>query len=135
MLLCYISPTVLIIEVICCRTYGDVRSPGLSSRVARYAEDSKMLTHQKQYSGPGQFPLVQLDHSASRLPILSYHKLRRSVHIPVTVRIAPPHSSDARYITWNNFIVLACLACFHFTSTENSQGVGVLWLADNRNSV
>lgn len=104
--LCYIYPIVVsIIRVICCRTFGDVSSPGLSSRVARYAEDSKMLTHQKQYSGPGQFPIVQLGHSASRSPI-SYHKLRRSGHIPVTVRIAPPHSSDARYVTWNNFTVL-----------------------------
>lgn len=111
----------LLIEVICCRTYGDVSSPGLSSRVARYAEDSKTLTHQKQYSGPGQFPLVQLDHSASKLPILPYHKFRRSVHIPVTVRIAPPQSSDARYITWANFTVLVCLACFHSTSTENNR--------------
>jgi hypothetical protein len=124
------------VEAICCRTLGDVSSPGLSSRVARYAEDSKTLTHQKQYSGPGQFPLVQLDPSASRLPVLSYNKLRRSVHIPVTVRIAPPQSSDARYTTWDNFTLLACLACFLSTrSTENYHTLGVSWVVETRNAV
>lgn len=87
----------LIIEVICCRIVGDVYSPGFSSRVAHYAsEDSKTLTHQKQYSGPGQFPLVQLDHAASRLPILSSRRGQTSVRSPVTIKIAPPMSSDTR---------------------------------------
>jgi len=86
---------------------GDVTSPGFSSRVARYAsENAKTLTHQKQYSGPGQFPLVQLDHSASKLPVISSRKRQRSVCSPVTIRIAPPQSSDTRYSTWNKFTIL-----------------------------
>jgi hypothetical protein len=89
---------VSLIEVVCCRMFGNASSPGLSSRVARYAdEDAKILTHQKQYSGPGQLPLVRLDHSASRLPVLSSRKSPRIVHSPVTIRIAPPQSSDTRY--------------------------------------
>ncbi|XP_069700414.1 uncharacterized protein [Periplaneta americana] len=76
--------------------YGDVNSPGFSSRIARYAnENTKTLTHQKQYSGPGQFPLVQLDRTASLLPVLS----SRKSHTPVTVRIAPPESSDSRILS------------------------------------
>ncbi|KAJ9592599.1 hypothetical protein L9F63_015737 [Diploptera punctata] len=82
--------------------YGDVNSPGFSSRVARYAPDnSKTLTHQKQYVGPGQFPLVQLNSSASRLPT------RRSVgavHSPVRVRIAPPETLESRLLNKSQII-------------------------------
>jgi hypothetical protein len=88
---------VLVIEVLCCRIFGDACSPGFSTRVAHYAsENSKILTHQKQYSGLGQFPLVQLDHAASRLPILSSRRGQTSVRSPVTIKIAPPISSDTR---------------------------------------
>ncbi|PNF32565.1 hypothetical protein B7P43_G00344 [Cryptotermes secundus] len=81
------------------RMFGDVCSPGFSSRVAHYAsEDSKTLTHQKQYSGPGQFPLVRLDHAASRMPILSSRRSQTSVQSRVTVKVAPPMSSDTRFM-------------------------------------
>ncbi|XP_021920770.1 nuclear pore complex protein Nup214 isoform X2 [Zootermopsis nevadensis] len=82
------------------RMFGNVSSPGLSSRVAHYAsEDAKILTHQKQYSGPGQFPLVNLDHSASKLPVHFPRRDQRIVHSPVTVSIARPQSSDMRYMS------------------------------------
>jgi hypothetical protein len=81
----------------CSRIFGDVCSPGFSSRVAQYAsENSKTLTHQKQYSGPGQFPLVQLDHASLKLPVLSSHRGQTNVRSPVTIKIAPPMSSDTR---------------------------------------
>ncbi|PSN41873.1 hypothetical protein C0J52_10238 [Blattella germanica] len=64
--------------------YGDVNSPGFTSRVARYALDNlKSPTHQKQYSGPGQFPLVQLDRSGSKLPVVSTRRSQGIIHSPV----------------------------------------------------
>ena len=66
--------------------YTDVSSPGLTSRLTKYAtEASRRLTHQPQYS-TGQFPKVNLN--ATPPPILS-PKVVRS-RMPVTVRVAPP---------------------------------------------
>ncbi|XP_058791500.1 nuclear pore complex protein DDB_G0274915-like isoform X2 [Phymastichus coffea] len=68
------------------KLYTDISSPGLTSRLTKYAaEASNKLTHQSQY-GAGQFPKVNLN--ASPIPVLS-PKVARA-RIPVTVRIAPP---------------------------------------------
>lgn len=68
------------------RIYNDVNSPGLASRLSKYAaEANSKLTHQPQY-GAGHFPKVNL--YANPTPVLS-PKLVRS-RAPVTVRIAPP---------------------------------------------
>ncbi|XP_046743532.1 nuclear pore complex protein DDB_G0274915-like [Diprion similis] len=71
------------------KTYSDVTSPGLSTRLARYAtEANSKLTHQSQYA-TGQFPKVNL--SVSPLPLINMKNAK--VRTPVTVRIAPPDTS------------------------------------------
>jgi hypothetical protein len=68
------------------RVYTDVTSPGLTTRLTKYATEAKnKLNHQSQY-GTGQFPKVNLH--ASPIPMLST-KLTKS-KVPVTVRVAPP---------------------------------------------
>nr|QGW50407.1 sensory neuron membrane protein s1 [Chouioia cunea] len=68
------------------KLYTDVSSPGLTTRLTKYAaEASNKLTHQTQY-GAGQFPKVNLN--ATPAPLLS-PKVARA-RIPVTVRVAPP---------------------------------------------
>ncbi|KAL0129145.1 hypothetical protein PUN28_004084 [Cardiocondyla obscurior] len=68
------------------KVYTDVSSPGLTTRLTKYAtEANNKLTHQAQYS-TGQFPKVNLH--ANPLPMLNA-KLRK-MRIPVTVRVAPP---------------------------------------------
>ncbi|XP_031787511.1 nuclear pore complex protein DDB_G0274915 isoform X1 [Nasonia vitripennis] len=68
------------------KTYTDINSPGLTSRLNKYAaEANSRLTHQPQY-GTGQFPKVNLN--ATSVPLLS-PKVARA-RIPVTVRVAPP---------------------------------------------
>ncbi|XP_046479364.1 uncharacterized protein [Neodiprion pinetum] len=71
------------------KTYSDVTSPGLSTRLAKYAtEANNKLTHQSQYA-TGQFPKVNL--SVSPLPLINMKNVK--VRTPVTVRIAPPETS------------------------------------------
>jgi len=66
--------------------YTDVSSPGLTTRLTKYATEAKnKLTHQSQY-GTGQFPKVNLH--ANPIPLLNA-KLTK-MRMPVTVRVAPP---------------------------------------------
>lgn len=61
-------------------------SPGLTTRLTKYATEAKnKLTHQSQY-GTGQFPKVNLH--ANPIPLLNA-KLTK-MRLPVTVRVAPP---------------------------------------------
>ena len=92
------------------RVYGDVNSPGFSSRVARYAIDNSKSTHQKQYLGPGQFPLVQLDRSASKLPVVSTRRSPAIIHSPVMIRVAPPESAETRYSIWYKQLFSFCIS-------------------------
>ncbi|XP_012251661.2 nuclear pore complex protein DDB_G0274915 isoform X2 [Athalia rosae] len=71
------------------KIYSDVTSPGLSSRLAKYAtEANSKLTHQSQYL-TGQFPKVNLN--VSPLPLINMKNAK--VRTPVTVRIAPPETN------------------------------------------
>ncbi|XP_076231805.1 uncharacterized protein LOC143177619 isoform X3 [Calliopsis andreniformis] len=66
------------------KVYNDVTSPGLTTRLTKYAaEANSKLTHQSQYR-VGQFPKVNLH--ASPVPLIKSVKTRT----PVTVRVAPP---------------------------------------------
>lgn len=68
------------------RVLTDVSSPGLTTRLTKYATEAKSkLTHQSQY-GTGQFPKVNIH--ANPIPLLNA-KLRK-MRMPVTVRVAPP---------------------------------------------
>ncbi|KYN10731.1 PREDICTED: uncharacterized threonine-rich GPI-anchored glycoprotein PJ4664.02-like [Trachymyrmex cornetzi] len=68
------------------KVYTDVSSPGLTTRLTKYATEAKnKLTHQSQY-GTGQFPKVNL--YANPIPLLNA-KLTK-MRMPVTVRVAPP---------------------------------------------
>ncbi|XP_011865455.1 PREDICTED: mucin-19 isoform X2 [Vollenhovia emeryi] len=68
------------------KLYTDVSSPGLTTRLTKYATEAKnKLTHQSQY-GTGQFPKVNLH--ANPIPLLN-SKLTK-LRMPVTVRVAPP---------------------------------------------
>ncbi|KYM81845.1 hypothetical protein ALC53_07637 [Atta colombica] len=68
------------------KVYTDVSSPGLTTRLTKYATEAKnKLTHQSQYA-TGQFPKVNLH--ASPIPLLNA-KLTK-MRMPVTVRVAPP---------------------------------------------
>ncbi|KYM93840.1 PREDICTED: nuclear pore complex protein DDB_G0274915 [Cyphomyrmex costatus] len=68
------------------KVYTDVSSPGLTTRLTKYATEAKnTLTHQSQY-GTGQFPKVNL--YANPIPLLNA-KLTK-MRMPVTVRVAPP---------------------------------------------
>lgn len=68
------------------RVYTDVSSPGITSRISKYAAEANCkLTHQSQY-GPGQFPKVNLN--AMPAPVISAKTIR--ARMPVTVRVAPP---------------------------------------------
>ncbi|XP_034939450.1 serine-rich adhesin for platelets-like [Chelonus insularis] len=70
------------------KVYSDVTSPGLTSRLTKYAsEATNKLTHQSQYS-IGQFPKVNLN--CSPTPLINA-KVGRT-RTPVTVRIAPPET-------------------------------------------
>lgn len=65
----------------------DVSSPGLTTRLTKYATDAKSkLNYQSQY-GTGQFPKVNLQ--ANPIPLLN-SKVRKMRMMPVTVRVAPP---------------------------------------------
>ncbi|KAK2583339.1 hypothetical protein KPH14_009338 [Odynerus spinipes] len=68
------------------KTYTDVTSPGLTTRLTKYAaEANNKLTHQSQY-GTGQFPKVNLN--VSPIPLINTKSPK--IRGPVTVRIAPP---------------------------------------------
>ncbi|XP_011157540.1 mucin-5AC isoform X2 [Solenopsis invicta] len=68
------------------KVYTDVSSPGLTTRLTKYATEAKTkLIHQSQY-GTGQFPKVNL--YANPIPMLNA-KLTK-MRMPVTVRVAPP---------------------------------------------
>ncbi|TGZ47200.1 uncharacterized protein [Temnothorax longispinosus] len=68
------------------KVYTDVSSPGLTTRLTKYATEAKnKLIHQSQY-GTGQFPKVNLH--ANPIPLLNA-KLTK-MRMPVTVRVAPP---------------------------------------------
>lgn len=61
-------------------------SPGLTTRLTKYATEAKSkLIHQSQY-GAGQFPKVNL--YASPIPLLNAKSTK--MRMPVTVRIAAP---------------------------------------------
>ncbi|XP_014220836.2 mucin-5AC-like [Trichogramma pretiosum] len=79
------------------KVYIDINSPGITSRLSKYAtEAGNKLTHQPQY-GTGQFPRVNLN--ATPMPVLS-PKVSRSI-LPVTVRVAPPESNYPSVETQN----------------------------------
>lgn len=66
-------------------------SPGLTTRLTKYATEAKnKLTHQSRY-GTGQFPKVNLH--AGPVPVLNTKSTK--MRMPVTVRLAPPEV--ARY--------------------------------------
>lgn len=68
------------------RVYTDVSSPGLTTRLTKYAtEANNKLTHQSQY-GTGQFPRVNIN--ASPIPLLNARATK--MRMPVTVRVAAP---------------------------------------------
>nr|XP_031826864.1 flocculation protein FLO11-like isoform X2 [Nomia melanderi] len=68
------------------RVYNDVTSPGLSSRLTKYAaEANNRLTRQSQYH-VGQFPKVNLQ--GSPVPVINPKCVK--TRTPVTVRVAPP---------------------------------------------
>lgn len=68
------------------RVYTDVTSPGLTTRLTKYATEAKSkLIHQSQY-GTGQFPKVNL--YASPIPLLNAKSTK--MRMPVTVRVAAP---------------------------------------------
>ncbi|XP_029050984.1 nuclear pore complex protein DDB_G0274915-like isoform X1 [Osmia bicornis bicornis] len=70
------------------RIYSDVNSPGLTTRLTKYAaEANNKLMHQSQYR-VGQFPKVNLH--ASPVPLINAKSVRPKT--PVTVRVAPPHT-------------------------------------------
>ncbi|XP_014217516.1 nuclear pore complex protein DDB_G0274915 isoform X2 [Copidosoma floridanum] len=78
------------------KLYTDINSPGLSSRLTRYAaQANSSLIHQSQY-GAGQFPKVILN--ASPIPVLSPTAVKS--RMPVTVRVAPPEISN--YVSSDN---------------------------------
>ncbi|XP_043277811.1 nuclear pore complex protein DDB_G0274915-like [Venturia canescens] len=71
------------------KVYSDVTSPGLTTRLTKYAtEANTKLTHQSQY-GTGQFPRVNLN--SSPLPLINA-KTGGKTRMTVTVRIAPPET-------------------------------------------
>ncbi|XP_011307036.1 nuclear pore complex protein DDB_G0274915 homolog [Fopius arisanus] len=72
-----------------CKTYTDVTSPGLTSRLTKYATEANTKLLHSPY-GMGQFPKVNLNSSPTPLINSRTGKMR----LPVTVRIAPP---DTRY--------------------------------------
>ncbi|XP_014474473.1 PREDICTED: nuclear pore complex protein Nup214-like [Dinoponera quadriceps] len=73
------------------KMYADVSSPGLTTRLTKYATEAKSkLTHQSHY-GTGQFPKVNL--YANPVPLLNTKSTK--MRMPVTVRLAPPEV--ARY--------------------------------------
>lgn len=66
--------------------YNDVTSPGLTTRLTKYAaEANNKLTHQSQYR-IGQFPKVNLQ--ASPVPLINAKIVK--TRTPMTVRVAPP---------------------------------------------
>ncbi|XP_044007372.1 mucin-5AC-like isoform X1 [Aphidius gifuensis] len=68
------------------KTYTDIRSPGLTSRLTKYAaEANTKLIHQSQYRS-GQFPKINL--SSSPIPIVNLKSTK--LNTPVKVRIAQP---------------------------------------------
>ncbi|XP_050453334.1 mucin-5AC-like isoform X2 [Cataglyphis hispanica] len=68
------------------KVYTDVTSPGLTTRLTKYATEAKnKLTHQSQY-GAGQFPRVNV--YASPIPLLNAKSTK--MRMPVTVRVAAP---------------------------------------------
>ncbi|XP_070153597.1 uncharacterized protein [Polyergus mexicanus] len=68
------------------KLYTDVTSPGLTTRLTKYAREAKSkLTHQSQY-GAGQFPKVNL--YAGPVPLLNAKTTK--MRMPVTVRVAAP---------------------------------------------
>ncbi|KAK0086167.1 hypothetical protein PV325_003672 [Microctonus aethiopoides] len=72
------------------KVYTDVTSPGLTSRLTKYAAEVNMkLIHQAQYS-PGQFPKVNLNTSPT--PIINARSSR--ARTSVTVRVAPPDTAQ-----------------------------------------
>ncbi|XP_063988104.1 nuclear pore complex protein DDB_G0274915-like isoform X2 [Diachasmimorpha longicaudata] len=69
------------------KTYTDVTSPGLTSRLTKYATEASTKLLQSPYA-TGQFPRVNLNSSPTPLINSKTGKMR----MPVTVRIAPPDS-------------------------------------------
>ncbi|XP_072758217.1 uncharacterized protein [Anoplolepis gracilipes] len=68
------------------KVYTDVTSPGLTTRLTKYATEAKnKLIHQSQY-GAGQFPKVNL--YANPIPLLNTKSTK--MRMPVTVRVAAP---------------------------------------------
>lgn len=85
-LVLYFSKFLLYIFFLNYRVYTDVSSPGLTTRLTKYATDAKSkLNYQSQYS-IGQFPKVNLQ--ANSIPLLN-PKMGK-MRMPVTVRVAPP---------------------------------------------
>ncbi|KAK7864063.1 hypothetical protein R5R35_002718 [Gryllus longicercus] len=81
--------------------YVDANSPGLASRIVQYREEGAstsdgVWTHQPQYNSPGQFPMVQLSHSSSSLPVLSPLSSQKASRRSVRVKIAPPDPLGSR---------------------------------------
>ncbi|CAK9796883.1 hypothetical protein ANTPLA_LOCUS993 [Anthophora plagiata] len=70
------------------KVYNDVTSPGLTTRLRKYAaEANSKLTHQSQYR-VGQFPRVNLN--ASPVPLINAKTVK--TRMPVTIRVAPPNT-------------------------------------------
>ncbi|XP_076640448.1 uncharacterized protein LOC143352091 [Colletes latitarsis] len=68
------------------RVYNDVTSPGLTTRLTKYAaEANNTLTHQARYR-VGQFPKVNLQ--ASSVPLINPKIVK--TRTPMIVRVAPP---------------------------------------------
>ncbi|XP_053971622.1 nuclear pore complex protein DDB_G0274915-like isoform X1 [Hylaeus volcanicus] len=67
------------------RVYNDVTSPGLTTRLTKYAaEANNKLTHQSRY-GVGQFPKVNLQ--ASSIPLINAKVVKTKT--PMIVRVVP----------------------------------------------
>lgn len=97
------------------RIYTDVSSPGLTTRLTKYATEARnKLTHQPQY-GTGQFPKVNL--SVSPIPLLNTKSTK--LKMPVTVKLAPPEVAE-RYSPPERQRLLSNIRHAASTSTNKS---------------
>ncbi|XP_066601384.1 uncharacterized protein [Prorops nasuta] len=70
------------------KVYTDIMSPGLTTRLSKYAtEANTKLTHQPQY-GTGQFPKVNLN--ANPIPVINTKSIK--LRAQNTIRVAPPEA-------------------------------------------
>ncbi|CAL7952529.1 unnamed protein product [Xylocopa violacea] len=98
------------------KVYNDVTSPGLTTRLTKYAaEANNKLTHQSQYR-VGQFPKVNLH--ASPVPVINAKSVK--TRTPVTVRVAPPRTIRYSPPSRQNILTNLCYLDNDCTSSNDS---------------